>query len=81
MSPAGRIFRILIYLRMVETGVAAVMVGKHIMMERSVLAAPDASITMFTLRMVGILEALRKDAPLHREVLVPVERRAFVNGP
>ena len=45
------------------------------------MAAPDAAVAVGALRVLGVVEALAEDAPLHREVLVVVERGAFVHRP
>ena len=81
MAAAGRIVRIFIDLRMVETRIPAVMVGEHVVMERCVFASPYSAIAMLSLRMVRIFQALREDTPLHGEILVSIERCTFVDGP
>ena len=51
------------------------------MVETGQLSAPDAAVTMRSLVMSGIGQSLAEHAPLHREVIVVVERSEFVNAP
>ena len=68
-------------LGMVDAGVAALVVSQQVMVERGIFAAPDAAIAVAALGMPRIVETLGKQAPLHREITVGVERRAFVHRP
>lgn len=67
--------------RMVETRVAAVVRGEQVVVERSVLPAPDAAEPVAALGVERTAQALGEDAPLHREIFVGIERRAFVRAP
>ena len=79
---AGGILVILIDVRMVDAGVAAVVMGQDVMMERGVLAAPETAITVVPLRMqLAVLHGFRNQAPLEGEVLVSVERGGLVDAP
>ena len=51
------------------------------MVETGQLSAPDAAITMRSLVMSCIGQSLAKHTPLHREVVVVVERSELVNAP
>ena len=81
MPPPCGIGRVCIDLGMVEARRPVVMVGKQVVMEGGVLAPPDTSITMGTLLMSGIAQALSQDAPLQGEVLILVERGTFIHRP
>ena len=62
-----------INLRMVYARIAADVVCKKVMMERGVLSSPDAAISVSTLAMDRVAEALGKETPLHSEILVGIE--------
>ncbi len=67
--------------RVVDARVARVVRGEQVVVERGVLAAPDAAEAVRPLGVHRRIEALANDRPLEREVLVGVERGALVGAP
>ena len=47
-----------VYLRMIYTGIAAVVVGEQIVMERGVLSAPDAAVAVRAFSVQGLIQCL-----------------------
>ena len=66
---------------MVETRVAAVVVGQDIVVVSRVGSAPDTSVAVLPLAVDGVAEPFRQDAPLEREIGHAVEAPAFVGRP
>ena len=64
-----------------EAGRTALVVGHEVVVEAGAFASPDASVAVAALAVDGVGEAFAEDAPLHGEVLVAVEGRAFVRAP
>ena len=78
----GRILVIFIDVRMVDTGVAAVVVGQDVVVEGGVLAAPEAAIAVISLRVkFAVLHGLGDQAPLEGEILVAIEGSRLVHAP
>jgi hypothetical protein len=50
-------------------------------MKAGTFASPNTSVAVFAFAVHGIGEAFTQDAPLHGEVFVSVERRAFIGTP
>ena len=57
------------------------MVGEHVVVERGVASAPQTAVAVLALAVNRVAQALREQAPLHREVAVCVERCALVGRP
>ena len=69
-------------LRMVDTGIAAVVVGKKVMVEGCVATAPDASVAVLILGMLaGKPQGLGHSAPLEGEIPVRIERGDLIYRP
>ena len=65
----------------VQAGVAAVVVGKQVVVEAGSEASPDPAIATDSLVMHRIAQALGDKAPLHREVVVVISGRRLIDGP
>ena len=70
-----------IHIVMVKTWVAALVMRQKVMMERSVFAAPNTSISMRTLGMNRSLKTFRDETVLKGEILVAIATHAFVCTP
>ena len=66
---------------MVDTGVAAVVVGKEVVVVCGVVSAPDAAVAVISLAMDRYAETLGNDVPGEGEVLHSVEGGTFVGAP
>ena len=66
---------------MVEPGIATIVVNQQIMMERSILAAPDGTISMGSFAVNRLIEALGNDTPLHGKIDISIKRSAFIGTP
>ena len=53
----------------------------EVVVERGQLAAPDAAIAVGALAVTGVVQAFANGAPLHREVIVVIERSHLVDAP
>ena len=63
-----------IYSRMVDSGVAAVVISQKIMMERSIASAPDSTIAMGAFRVeAGLIKGFGYYTPLHGEISVGIK--------
>ena len=80
-TPIRHSIVVLINVRAVDAWIPAVVMGKQVVVETCIAAAPYATITVITLAMMATLHTLCKDAPLHRETLVGIERSALINAP
>ena len=67
------VINLYIDLRMVYPGVAAVVMGKQVVVEGCIASTPDATIAMATLGMPGLAQGLGEKAPLQREIPVGIE--------
>ena len=67
--------------RAAHARVARVVMQNQIVVERCALATPDTAVAVRALVVHRVAQALAQDAPLHREVLVVVERRTLVGAP
>ena len=69
---------VLVDMRMVNAGVAAVVMGQDIVMERSVLSAPEAAVAVISAAgglfvKAAALHRFSHQAPLEGEILVPIK--------
>ena len=66
---------------MIDTWIAAVMVGEKIVVIGCIVTAPDASVTMRTLSMDRIPQTLGDNVPGECKVFHPIEGSALVGAP
>ena len=64
-----------------KTGCTILNVDNHVVMERSLLATPDAAVTVLTLGVTGIGQSLTQRTPLHGEVTVVIVGGYLVDTP
>ena len=67
--------------RMVETGVAAIIVSQDIVMERNIASAPYSSISVLALMVYRAVQGFGYNAPLYRRIRQSVERCVFIRCP
>ena len=75
------LFRVSMVAAAAEARVPAGMVSEKVMMERRPHPPPDAAISMIAFMMIGMVQALADDAPLHGAVPVVADRQHLVNTP
>ena len=80
-APVRHAVVVFVDVRMVETRVAAVVMGEHIVVEAGIAAAPDATVAVVSLAVNAAAQTFRENAPLHSEIFVCVERGALVYAP